>query len=129
MMSGILGFLTKLPQTVKIGLVVGALFVGFEIKHRIDTTKLNNQIVSLSSALQAEQLAEIKLQVSIDHQNLAISELALKQTQITAEASNRALKIMRAEQSKSTNLKSPSSPIPSGAKGMNEWLNSELGGR
>ncbi len=124
--SSILAFLGKLPNWLKTGLAVGALFLVFEIKHRIDTAKLNGQIVKLSSELKEEQVKSIQLDLAIGQQNLSIQKMKVDQQKIAQDAEKRALSVLKKGAISSQELKSPASPIPSGADGMNEWLRSKM---
>ncbi len=117
---------TKTPMWLKTAFVVGVLFLVFEIKHRIDTAKLNKQITTLSEQVKTEQLDNARMQIGIEQQNAAIAKVSSDSKRIAADAATRALRALKAGQATSAELKSPQTVVPSGAAGMNEWMRSKF---
>ena len=114
--------LTKTPAWIKTGLVMGLLLVVFEVKHRWETKKLNDQIVTLSESVKTEQLNNARLQIGVEQQNAAIGQLSAQSKRIAADAATRALRVLKAEQATSAQLKSPQTTVKPGADAMNEWM-------
>ena len=117
---------TKTPMWLKTSLAVGVLFLVFEIKHRIDTAKLNKQIVTLSEQVKTEQLDNARMQIGIEQQNAAIAQVSAQSKKIAADAATRALRVLKAEQATSAELKSPQTVVKPGAAAMNEWMHSKF---
>lgn len=122
----ILTTVTKLPSWVKTGVAVGLLFLVFEIRHKVELGHLHKQLATVTQQVEAEQLKNDQLTVSIGQQNLAIDRMRVQNQQIAQEAASRALKVLRQSQVTSEQLKSPKTTVPSGADGMNDWLKAKM---
>src|SRR4051812_24165213 len=101
MFTMILGFLARLPSWIKLGGVFLVLFLVFEFKHKREVGQLKKQLTVVYDELKTEQLKGAKLELSVHDQNAAIQELSTRTAKISSEATNRALRVMRAEQKKS----------------------------
>jgi len=126
MFTPIIAVITKLPSWLKTAMVMGVVLLAFEVKHRFETKKLNDQLVTLSNQLKTEQLNNARMQIGIEQQNAAIAQVSAQSKRIAADAATRALRVLKAQQATSAELKSPQTTVKPGADAMNEWMRSKF---
>lgn len=125
-----------LPTWLKAALVGAALLGAVQVQHWWEVRGLNNQIKNLTMELGQEKVANAELRIAVSdvsanrdklvstikEQNGAIELLRADGQRLSAEASLRVTRAFERGRAVSEGLRSPTSTVPPGHAGMNEWL-------
>lgn len=143
----LLGFLSKipgwisslvaaLPNSVRVALIVAAVFGVRELQHKHQVHGLQSNVASLTQTVASQEtritdltlgITESERSVSVlrmqlIQQNASIISLSSKKAEAEARAATLARQALLATSKQADNLRQSTSPIPPGHVAINRWL-------
>lgn len=118
MMAFLLATPTWLKVTLGALLLVGIL----QFQHWRTVRNLNEQLDNITAQLEQERINTANLKAGIERQNAAVRSLQARTRQLSAESALNANRALQLGDAVSSLLRSEKTDVPSGPKGMNDWL-------